>query len=34
MIKFPTMAIVVTGVFYEDNKYYPQFFLEKFLYKI
>ena len=34
MIKFPTMTITVTGVFYEDNKCYPQVFLDEILYKI
>ena len=30
----PTMTIVVRAVFYENNKYYPQVFLDECLYKI
>ena len=32
--KIPTIAIVVRAVFHENNKYYPQVFLEKYLYEI
>ena len=33
-IEIPTMTIVVTAVFHENNKYYLQVFLDEFLYKI
>ena len=33
-IEIPTMARVVTAVFHEHKKYYPQFFLDEYLYKI
>ena len=33
-IEIPTMAIVVRPIFLEDNKYYPQFFLDECLYKL
>ena len=33
-IEIPTMAIVFTAVFHENNKYYQQVFLEKCLYKL
>ena len=33
-IEIPSMAIVVRAVFHEDNKYYPQVFLDECLYKI
>ena len=33
-IKIPTMTIVVTAVFHENNKYYPQVFLDECLYKL
>ena len=29
-----TMRIVVRTIFYENNKYYPQVFLDKYLYKL
>ena len=32
MIKIPSMIIIVGAVFYENNKYYPQFFLDECLY--
>ena len=32
-IEFPTMTIVVRAVFHENNKYYPQVFLDEYLYK-
>ena len=28
------MAILVGAIFYEDNKYYPQTFLDECLYKL
>ena len=34
MIQIPVMAIVVRGIFYQNNKYYPQVFLDKCMYKI
>ena len=33
-IEIPTMTIVVWAVFHENNKYYPQFFLDECLNKI
>ena len=33
-IEIPTMKIVVRALFHENNKYYPQVFLDKCLYKI
>ena len=33
-IAIPTMTIVVRAVFHENNKYYPQIFLEECLYKL
>ena len=32
-IEIPTMATVVRAVFYENNKYYPEVFLDECLYK-
>ena len=32
MIKIPSMIIIVRAVFYQNNKYYPQFFLDECLY--
>ena len=32
-IEIPSMIIVVRAVFYENNKYYPQVFLDECLYK-
>ena len=34
MIKIPSMIIVVRAVFHENNKYYPQVFLDECLYKL
>ena len=34
MIERPTMSIVVRAVFHENNKYYPQVFLDEYLYKL
>ena len=33
-IEIPSMAIVVRALFHENNKYYPQVFLEECLHKI
>ena len=33
-IEIPTMAIVIRVVFHENNKYYPQIFLDECLYKL
>ena len=33
-VKIHIMTIVVRAVFVEDNKYYPQVFLDESLYKI
>ena len=33
-IEIPTIAIVVRAIFLENNKYYPQVFLDKCLYKL
>ena len=32
-IKIPVMVIVVRAVFHENNKYYPQVFLDECLYE-
>ena len=34
MIEIPSMVIVVRAVFHENNKYYPQVFLDECLYKL
>ena len=34
MIVIPSMALVVRTVFCENNKQYPQVFLDKYLYKL
>ena len=34
MIESPTMTIVVRAVFHENDKYYPQVFLDECLYKL
>ena len=34
MIEISTMTIVVKAIFFENNKYYPQVFLDKCLYKL
>ena len=34
MLDIPTITIVVRAIFPENNKYYPQVFLEEYLYKI
>ena len=33
-IKIPLMVIVVRAVFHENNKYYPQVFLDECLYEL
>ena len=33
IIEIPTIAIVVTAIFLENSKYYPQVFLDEYLYK-
>ena len=33
-IETPSMIIVVRAAFYENNKYYPQVFLNEYLYKM
>ena len=33
-VEIPTITIVVRVIFLENNKYYPQVFLDKCLYKI
>ena len=33
-IEIPSMTIVVRAIFYENNKYYPQVFLDECLYKL
>ena len=34
MIEIPSITIVVRTIFYVNNKYYPQFFLDERLYKM
>ena len=34
MIEIPTMAIVVRAIFYDNNTFYPQVFLDECLYKL
>ena len=34
MIEIPVIIIVVRAIFYENNKYYPQVFLDECLYKL
>ena len=33
-IEIPSTAIIVRAIFLKNNKYYPQFFLDKYLHKI
>ena len=33
-IEVPTITIFVRAVFHENNKYYPQVFLDEYLYKL
>ena len=32
--EIPTITIVVRAAFHENNKYYPQVFLDEYLYKL
>ena len=34
MLEIPSMIIVVTTIFPEDNKYYLQVFLDEYLYNL
>ena len=34
IIEIPTITIVVTAIFLENSRYYPQVFLNEYLYKI
>ena len=34
MIEIPTMTIVFRAIFHENNRYYPQDFLDECLYKL
>ena len=34
MIEIYNVAIVATAIFYENNKYYPQYFLDEYLYNL
>ena len=34
IVEIPTMTVVVRAIFLENNKYYPQFFLDECLYEI
>ena len=34
MIEIPSMIIIVRAVLHENNKYYPQVFLDECLYKL
>ena len=33
-IEIPSMIIVATALFYENNKYYPEVFLDECFYKL
>ena len=33
-LKFPTMTIIVRSAFNEDSNFYPQFYLDEYLYKL
>ena len=33
-IKVPVMVLIVRAIFYENNKYYPQVFLNECLYEL
>ena len=33
-VEIPIMTVVIRAVFYENNKYYPQDFLDKCLFEI
>ena len=34
LINFQTITVIIRSVFEEDGKYYPQFFLDKYLYEL
>ena len=34
LINFPTITLIIRSVFEEDGKYYPQIFLDKYLYEL
>ena len=34
MIEIPSIIIVVRAIFHENNKYYPQVFLDEYLYEL
>ena len=34
MIEIPSITIVVRAIFHENNKYYPQVFLDEYLYEL
>ena len=34
MIEIPSITIVVRVIFHENNKYYPQVFLDEYLYEL
>ena len=33
-LKFLTLTIIVRSIFEQDGKYYPQFFLDEYLYEV
>ena len=33
-LKFPTMTIIVRSVFNEDSNFFPQIYLDEYLYKL
>ena len=33
-LKFPSVTIIIRSVFEEDGKYYPQVFLDEYLYEV
>ena len=34
MLKLPTITVVVRAIFLENNKYYPQVFLDECVYEL
>ena len=34
LINFQTITVIIRSVFEEDGKYYPQIFLDKYLYEL
>ena len=34
MIEIPSMKIVVRPAFYQNNKYYPQVYLDEYIYQL